>query len=166
MAAPSEINLLLATITRRLDQLTKPTFDRATVEELLAEIFRLRSAEHRGQIAKEIAWRDGKIDEQSEGLDDKDEEIAGLQESLESQRRTCVQLVERIADLEFVNASLSRHVSEALLGRPRGDVEAAVRQLERPNRVLPMVLSDDGLAVFEPASRSRLNLVPTKPERD
>jgi len=141
----SEINLILASVTHRLDQLTKPTFDRATVEELIAEIMRLRSAEHRRQLAQELAWRDNQIDEQSEQLDEKDEELAQLQETVVLQRG-------RIDDLQLINASLSRHLSEALLGTP-----------QRPNRVLsrdgvgaavpmpPMELTDDGLAVLQDA---------------
>jgi chromosome segregation ATPase len=70
MAADSEFNLTLAKVSRRLDQLTRPTFDRATVEELLNEIMRLRSEPHRNQVAKELAWRDNTIDELQEQIDD------------------------------------------------------------------------------------------------
>jgi hypothetical protein len=136
----SEINLILASVTHRLEQLTKPVFDRATVEELLAEIMRLRSADHRRQLAQELAWRDNQIDEQSEQLDERDEEIAQLQETVVLQRG-------RIDDLQLVNASLSRHLSEALLGTR----DAVEPRPGRPNRMPPMELTDDGLAVLQDA---------------
>jgi hypothetical protein len=162
----SEINLILAKVTHRLDQLTKPTFDRATVEELLAEIFRLRSAEHRHQVAKEIAWRDNKIDELTEANEEQDEEIQGLQETVVLQRG-------RIDDLEAVNASLSKHLSEALLGS-RGPTSQPNRLPMRPLMALnaPMELTDDGLAVplseglhGSPHFASQMSPVPSHPSR-
>jgi len=121
------IDMVIATCKHRLDQLTKPAFDRATVEELLAEIFRLRSVDHRNQVAKEIAWRDNKIDELTEANEELSDEVEGLTETVAMQRA-------RISDLETVNSSLSRHLNEAMLGSP----ERTTKGPKGPNRVLPM----------------------------
>ena len=103
----------LSGVKHRLEQLTRPTFDRATVEELVNEIGRLKCRE-RNVVAQALAEAHNEIDRLNEAIDEYEAEAAE-----------------------------DRRAIALLQGQRR------------------MVLSDDGLAVFEPAEglpHSRLNL--------
>jgi hypothetical protein len=127
MGADSEFDLTLAKVSRRLDQLTRPTFDRATVEELLTEITRLRNEPHRNHVAKELAWRDNHIDDLQE---DHDEELLAAGR--------------RIHELELLNTRLgeANQALAAQLGmlvpkplfRAPTEAEAVVRGVDAMSR--------------------------------
>jgi len=134
MGADSEFDLTLAKVSRRLDQLTRPTFDRATVEELLTEITRLRNEPHRNHVAKELAWRDNHIDELQEQIDDLQEDHD--EELLAAGRR--------IHELELLNTRLgeANQALAAQLGmlvpkplfRAPTEAEAVVRGVDAMSR--------------------------------
>jgi hypothetical protein len=68
----TEIVALIAKVEHRLDQLTRPMFERDVVEELIKEIKLLEGGGRTPRVAKEIADCHNRIDE----LDDENEELA------------------------------------------------------------------------------------------
>lgn len=69
----SRMIALIATCNHRLEQFTRPTFDRAVVEDLIDEIHRLNRADA-VVIAQALAERDNTIDELQEQIDDLQED--------------------------------------------------------------------------------------------
>lgn len=159
-----EIDMVIATCKHRLDQLTKPTFDRATVEELLAEILRLRSEERRNQVAKELAWRDNHIDEQDEEIERLQDTVKSLEHRIEMLLDANTALAKRLDQRMMPNRPIEMTPNRELPLRPtnelmdhlgaNGAFRHAVSRMEGQLRTLPgMELTDDGLAVIKGGKR-------------
>ena len=118
MASNTLLDVVLATVRHRLDQLTNPVFSREVVEALMAEIQRLRPFErnHSLELRAELENRVDELAEENEELQDHNE---ALHAAMSQHKSIIAQQATRIACLqEELNAAVMgrepAHLSQGL----------------------------------------------------